>query len=90
MRIKHKGLRALHDNGSMAGVPPNLVPRLRRILLALDTAKHPGNMDLPGYRLHPFKGDMAGLWSVRVTSNFRVVFGFEGAEAVDIDLIDYH
>ena len=47
-------------------------------------------MDLPGFRLHPLKGDMAGLWSVRVTNNLRVVFGFEGTEAVDIDLIDYH
>ena len=35
-------------------------------------------MDLPGYRLHPLKGDMVGLWSVRVTNNLRVVFGFEG------------
>ena len=47
-------------------------------------------MDLPGYRLHPLKGDMAGLWSVRVTGNWRVVFGCEGTEALDIDLVDYH
>ena len=71
-------------------MPANPVPRLRRILLALDTAKHPSNMDLPGYRLHPLKGDMAGLWSVRVTGNWRVVFGCEGTEALDIDLVDYH
>ncbi|MDE0387070.1 MAG: type II toxin-antitoxin system RelE/ParE family toxin, partial [Rhodospirillales bacterium] len=44
----------------------------------------------PGYRLHPLKGDMAGLWSIRVSGNWRVVFGFKDSEAVDVDLVDYH
>ena len=44
----------------------------------------------PGYRLHPLKGDMAGLWSISVSGNWRVVFRFEGNEAVDVDLVDYH
>lgn len=47
-------------------------------------------MDLPGYRLHPLKGNMTGWWSVRVTRNWRVVFRFEGGKAVDVDLTDYH
>ena len=49
--------------------------------------EHPGSADAPGFRLHPLKGDRAGQWSVRVSSNWRVVFGFEDGEAVD--LIDY-
>ena len=36
------------------------------------------------------KGDRAGWWSVRVSGNWRVVFRFEHAEVVDVDLIDYH
>ena len=44
----------------------------------------------PGYRLHPLKGDMAGLWRTRVSGNWRVVFRFENNEAVDVDLVDYH
>lgn len=90
MRIRHKGLRSFYRQGNTAGVPSHLAPRLRRILLALDTAERPGNMALPGYRLHPLKGDMAGWWSVRVTRNWRVLFRFEDGKAVDVDLIDYH
>ena len=60
------------------------------ILLLLEGATRPGNMGLPGYHLHPLKGDRRGLWSVRVSGNRRVVFRFEGTEAVDVDLIDYH
>ena len=50
---------------------------------------HPGGAEVPGFRLHPLKGDCAGQWSVRVSGNGRVVFRFEDCEAVDVDLIDY-
>ena len=33
---------------------------------------------------------MAGMWSVRVSGNWRVVLRFEDNEAVDVDLVDYH
>ena len=90
MRIRHKGLRALHEQGKGRQVPVNLAPRLRRIPAALDDAMQPGEMDLPGFQLHPLHGRMAGVWSVRASGNWRVIFRFEKREAVDVDLIDYH
>ncbi len=47
-------------------------------------------MDLPGFRLHPLKGDLRGFWSVAVSGNWRLVFRFEGGHASDVDLIDYN
>jgi plasmid maintenance system killer protein len=44
----------------------------------------------PRYRLHPLKGDLRGLWSVTVRANWRIVFRFEGNDAFDVELIDYH
>ena len=90
MKIKHKGLRALHEQDNRARLPADLVPRLRRILLRLQEATHPGSADAPGFRLHPLKGGRAGQWSVRVSGNWRVVFRFEDGEAADVDLVDYH
>lgn len=91
MRIRHKGLRALAEQDRAAGLPSKLVPRLRRILTVLDEAQRPSDVATrPGYRLHPLKGDMAGLWSISVSRNWRVVFRFEGIEAVDVNLEDYH
>ena len=90
MRIKHKGLRALHENDDRSGVAASQAARLRRILLRLQEATHPGSADAPGFRLHPLKGDRAGQWSVRVTGNWRVMFRFVDGEAVDVDLVDYH
>ena len=45
---------------------------------------------VPGWRLHPLKGELTGFWSVTVTGNWRVVFRFDGEDAVDVDFVDYH
>jgi len=48
------------------------------------------DMNLPGYRLHRLKGNRADTWSVTVSGNWRVTFTFEGENAFDVDLEDYH
>jgi proteic killer suppression protein len=88
--FRHKGLRRLYETGSPRGISPALAPRAGRILARLDVAKRPEDMDLPGWRLHRLTGGMAGLWSVRLTANWRIVFRFDGTEVVDVDLLDYH
>jgi proteic killer suppression protein len=47
-------------------------------------------MDLPGWRLHPLKGVMAGSWAVRVDANWRLVFTFDGVDVVGVNYLDYH
>jgi len=59
-------------------------------VLVLDDAATPQEVNLPGYRLHPLKGDLKGFWSVTVRANWRIVFRFEGTDAFDVELIDYH
>ena len=64
--------------------------KIERILARLEEASEVGNTDLPGFRLHPLKGDLAGFWSVTVSGNRRPIFRSEGGHASDVDLIDYH
>jgi len=47
-------------------------------------------MNLPGFHLHPLKGDYAGYWAVTVRANWRVIFRFEDGHAIDVDYLDYH
>ncbi len=47
-------------------------------------------MDLPGFRLHRLRGDLRGFWAVTVSANWRVIFRFDGGDAHDVDLVDYH
>ena len=44
----------------------------------------------PGNRLEALKGDLEGRHSVRVNDQWRVVFRWEGNNAHDVRLMDYH
>ena len=47
-------------------------------------------MDLPGWKLHSLKGELAGHWSIRVNGNWRLTFRFEDGDAFVVDYWDYH
>ena len=89
-RIRHKGLKRLYKSDVATGVQATHRNRLRRILTNLDVAMQPDDMDLPGYNLHPLKGDRKGEWSVDVSGNWRVTFRFEGTDVTDVGYEDYH
>ena len=88
--FKHRGLRRLYEDDDHRGIRPDLIEAVEDILGRLDRAETPHAMDLPGYRLHKLKGNLSGFWSVTVRANWRIVFRFEDANAVDVELIDYH
>ena len=90
MKITHRGLRRFHERGDIGRLNPAWVPRIRRVLALLDQATEPNHLAIPGFGLHPLKGRLRGHWSVSVSGNWRIVFRFEGGEAVDVRLIDYH
>jgi proteic killer suppression protein len=58
--------------------------------MQLDEAEKPEEMSIPGYRLHHLKGDQKGRYAVDVSGNWRITFGWEGEDAIDVDLEDYH
>jgi proteic killer suppression protein len=86
----HSGLEKLFRTGSAAGVKPALAPRIRRILAQLDVATRPEDMNTPGSFFHPLQGRLPGFWSVRVSGNWRVIFQFDGIDAIRVDFVDYH
>jgi proteic killer suppression protein len=64
--------------------------RVARLLKALQAATRPAAMDLPGLRFHPLKGRHKGRYSLWVSENWRLTFGWHGVDAIDLDLEDYH
>lgn len=66
------------------------IRKIENILSVLDAADTPQALDLPGYHLHPLKGSREGFWAVTVRANWRIIFRFEGGDALDVELIDYH
>ena len=86
----HKGLKEFFETGSKKGIQPDHAPKLARMLDRLDASVTPQDMNLPGYRMHPLKGDKQDMWSVTVNGNWRMTFYFEGHDAHLVDYMDYH
>jgi proteic killer suppression protein len=88
--FRHKGLRRFFAGSDCCGIPAQHAARIERLLDRLDAAVKPEDMDLPGYRFHPLKGDRLGDYAVSVSGNWRLTFRFDGEDATDVDLEDYH
>jgi len=90
LSFKHKGLKRLFEQDDRSQIAADLIPKVENILSTLDAAEAPQSLGLPGYRLHPLKGDLEGFWAVTVRSNWRIIFRFENGNAFDVELVDYH
>lgn len=88
--FRHKGIERFFLSGSKAGIQPVHAARLNEQLTVLNIANSPAQMNLPGWRLHQLSGTRAGFWAVSVSGNWRLIFGFEGEDAVVVDYQDYH
>lgn len=88
--FKHKGLEQFFTAGSKAGIQAIHAKKLEVQLQALHTACCIDDMDIPGWRLHPLKGDKADLWAIDVNKNWRVVFEFDNGNAYVVNYEDYH
>ena len=49
-----------------------------------DLRSHPGN------RLEALRGDLAGLHSIRINDQWRVVFRWADGGPIDVEIVDYH
>jgi proteic killer suppression protein len=88
--IRHKGMKRLYEDDDPRGVISEHAEKLRDILARLDAASRAADLDLPGFRLHPLKGELRGFWAVTVRANWRVIFRFDDHDALDVDYVDYH
>jgi len=70
--------RELHDKARRLLDQINAAPTLDMLLIP------------PSNRLEKLKGDRAGFWSLRINDQWRIVFRWQGQDAVDVQVIDYH
>lgn len=87
---RHKGLKRFYETSSRSGIQPAHASRLRMQLAAMETAHSVDDMDIPGFRLHPLKGNDRGRWSIWVNGNWRLTFEFKDGNVHVLDYEDYH
>ena len=88
--FRSKALRRFAKQGDASKLSVPNVRRVAIILAHLGGAVSPEDMNLPGYRFHGLKGRDKGRYAVDASGNWRVTFGWDGKDAVDVDLEDYH
>lgn len=88
--FRDKGLRRFAETGDPSKLRVQRPDKITRVLTLLDEAAAPAELNLPGLRFHELTGDRKGTWSVTITGNWRITFGWHGADAVDVNLEDYH
>jgi proteic killer suppression protein len=88
--FRHKGLERFFTKGSKSGIQATHAVKLRLILGRLNASQSPKDMNLPGLFLHQLGGERRGIWSVRVSGNWRVTFRFKKGDAEIVDYEDYH
>lgn len=87
--FRHKGLDRFFRNNDHRGCP-GYTDKIGRILDRLDAASRVEDMNLPGFRFHRLKGDRSATFSVMVSGNLRITFEWQGKDAVNVNLEDYH
>jgi toxin HigB-1 len=88
--FRSKALRRFAERGDAAKLSVPNVRRVAIILAHLGSAVSPDDMNLPGYRFHGLKGRDKGRYAIDASGNWRITFGWDGEDAVDVDLEDYH
>ena len=87
---QHKGLEKFYQAGSKAGILPEHAKRLKYLLQLLNAARGPERMNLPGHDFHLLKGHLKGFYSVAVRANWKLIFKFDGEDAILVNYLDYH
>lgn len=87
--FRHRGLEELYRFGKTRRIGADQAGKCARILQLLDLATRPEDMNIAGFRFHRLHGEPK-RWSLRVTGNYRITFGWSGENALDVDFEDYH
>ena len=87
--FRSKPLKQFAATGKADKLPVPNIARIRRILIALDAASKPDDLNLPGFGFHGLNGKPK-RYAVGASGNYRITYGFYQTDAIDVDLEDYH
>lgn len=87
--FRSRSLKAFWNKGDASGLTPAMIGRLRRRLNALNVATTPETMNVPGFNFHKLRGKPV-RFTIHVNGPWCVTFAWEGEDAVDVDLENYH
>lgn len=88
--FRHKGLKDYYETGCKRKICAAHANKLQLLLFQLTNAIKPEDMNTPGNGFHNLSGNMNNFYAVKINANWRLIFQFEGKNAILVDYIDYH
>lgn len=88
--FRSRALQRFWERNDVSKLPPDRIKRITMILDRLDAAVRPGDMNLPGLGFHHLSGSSKGRYAVSVSANWRITFGWDQEDAIQVDFEDYH
>lgn len=86
-----KHTQALYESGRSKKWPPNIHARAARKLEYIDVATVVEDLRVPpGNKLHKLSHDRAGQYAIAINDQWRICFTFEGGNAFEVEICDYH
>lgn len=88
--FRHKALADLFEAGKSAKIDAKLQKRILVRFDRLEVAERPEDMNLPGFDFHSLRGLKPTRYTVHVNGPWCITFEFDGKDAVQVDLEQYH
>ncbi len=90
LSFRSRSLKRFWERDDASKLPPDRIRRIAMILDRLDAAAAPDDLNLPGLGFHRLSGSSKGRYAVSVSANWRITFGWDDQDAVEVDFEDYH
>lgn len=89
--FRDKETERLWKGRKTKAVPTQIRERALAKLISIDIANNVEELRVPpGNHLEKLSGDRQGQWSIRINQRYRICFFFEGGDAYDVEITDYH
>jgi len=86
-----KETQLIWDGKTSRKLPHDIQDRAFRKLRQLNAARTLDDLkEPPSNNLEALKGDMKGYMSIRINKQWRLRFMWNGSDAVEVEIIDYH
>ena len=88
--FKDKDTQELYENGTSRRFSSIVRVALRKLDMIAAATQVETLRVPPGNRLEALAGDRHGQWSIRVNDQWRICFRWNGGNAEDVEIVDYH
>ena len=89
--FKDKEAEKIWKGNVSSRLPFEIQHLIRRKLRMINNSQNINDLRIPpGNRLEKLKGDLKDKYSVRINDQWRIVFGWNGSDSLEIEIIDYH